>query len=97
MKLGCCTTRRISATAGWLAPAAILAVLPKCPMCFVVYFAMLTGFGLSMETAALIRAVLVVTCAASFILLAAKQILPVARRCNSNALIANGRQIYRLE
>jgi hypothetical protein len=97
VKLGCCTTRRISATAGWLAPAAILAVLPKCPICFVVYFAMLTGFGLSMGTAALIRAVLVAMCAGSFILLAAKHIRPVARRWNANALGARRRQIYRLE
>jgi hypothetical protein len=89
VKPGCCTTCRISRTAGWLAPAAILAVLPKCPICFVVYFAMLTGFGLSMETAALIRAVLVVVCAASFILLGAKHILPVARRWNFKGLCTN--------
>jgi len=80
VKSGCCATRRISRTAGWLVPAAILAVLPKCPMCFVIYFAMLTGVGLSVATAAHVRAVLVVMCVASFILLAAKHIRPVARR-----------------
>ena len=97
MKPGCCTTRRISRTAGWLVPAAILAMLPKCPMCFVIYFATLTGVGLSVATAAHVRMLLVVMCAASFILLAAKHILLLARRWNFNALGANRRQIYRLE
>jgi hypothetical protein len=80
VKAGCCTTHRISRIAGWLLPAAILAVLPKCPMCLVVYFAMLTGVGLSVGTVAHVRILLVVMCAASFILPAAKHILPIARR-----------------
>jgi Ca2+/Na+ antiporter len=62
VKSGCCHTRRIRSTAGWLVPAAILALLPKCPLCFVAYFAMLTGFGLSVAVAAHIRMLLAVTC-----------------------------------
>ncbi len=80
MRFGCCQTRRISGTAGWLVPAAILAVLPKCPMCMVVYFAMFTGFGLSMATAAHIRVVIVVMCAAFLILFTARRILAFRSR-----------------
>jgi hypothetical protein len=80
VKSGCCTARRISRTAGWLLPAAILAALPKCPICLVVYFAMLTGVGVSVTTAAHVRTLLVLICAASFILLAAKHLLAMARR-----------------
>ena len=77
MKSGCCQTRRISGTAGWLFPAAILAVLP---MCIVVYFAMFTGFGLSVATAAHIRAAMVVLCASLLTLFTAKRILAFRSR-----------------
>ena len=60
-------------TVEWLVPAAILAVLPKCPMCFVMYFAMVTGLGLSVPTAARFRTLIVLMCAASLACLAAKQ------------------------
>ena len=73
MKAECCAERRMGGTAGWLVPAAILAVLPKCPMCLVVYFAMLTGLGLSVAAATRIRVLLIWMCAASLACLAAKQ------------------------
>ena len=81
MKAECCAARRVGGFAGWLVPAAILAVLPKCPLCFVVYFAMLTGFGLSVSSAAHIRALLILMCAASLVFVAAKRFLaPRSRR-----------------
>jgi len=52
-------------TAGWLAPAAILALLPKCPVCFAAYFAIAAGFGISFSAFFYIRALLVALCIAS--------------------------------
>ena len=73
MKADCCAQRRTGGTVGWLVPTAILAVLPKCPMCFVVYFAMVTGMGLSVSAATHIRGLLVLLCALSLAYVSIKQ------------------------
>ncbi len=67
MKGGCCATRRVRKTAGWLAPAAILAILPKCPLCFVALFAAATGFGISVAAATYLRMSLVILCVAALL------------------------------
>ena len=63
----CCSLRRVRKTAGWLAPAAILAVLPKCPLCFAALFVMASGFGLSVAAATWLRTALVVLCVAALL------------------------------
>jgi hypothetical protein len=50
---------------GWLLPATVLALMPKCPMCVAAYVALLTGLGLSLPAATAIRTTLIVLCAAS--------------------------------
>jgi hypothetical protein len=58
-------SRRIRGNIGWLAPVAILTVLPKCPVCFAVYIAMGTGMGLPFAAAKYLRISLLLICIAS--------------------------------
>ena len=57
--------RRCLNAAGWVIPSCILALLPKCPACIAAYFAIGSGIGISMSTAAYFRMGLVTLCAAS--------------------------------
>jgi len=50
--------RRVSDLLRWMIPAALLAILPKCPLCIAAYIALGTGIGVSVATAAHIRALL---------------------------------------
>ena len=51
---------RRAASAGLLkigVPAVLLALLPKCPLCFAAYFAFVTGFGISLTAAGYLQIV----------------------------------------
>jgi hypothetical protein len=56
----------------WLVPGAILALLPKCPVCIVAYLALGTGLGLSVSAAAHLRLLVVILCLSSLAYLSAK-------------------------
>lgn len=64
--------RRARRTADWLFPAAILALMPKCPLCVAAYIALGTGIGISVSTAKYLRISMVVVCLGSLVYLAAK-------------------------
>jgi hypothetical protein len=49
----------------WLVPGTILAIVPKCPMCFAAYTAGVTGLGMSLSTATYVRLLLVTVCLGS--------------------------------
>src|SRR4030095_6758764 len=64
--------RRAVDLVGWILPSAILALIPKCPMCLGPYVAAWTGIGLSLSTATHLRALLLILCVISLLYLVVK-------------------------
>jgi len=61
------------ASSRWIIPAALLAVMPKCPACLAAAVFVWTGIGMSVRTAGTVRGLLVIVCIAALL-------LPVVRR-----------------
>jgi len=59
--------------AEWIVPSAILALIPKCPVCLAAYIALWTGLGLSVAAAANLRVLLMIVCVISLVFLAVRQ------------------------
>jgi hypothetical protein len=77
--------RRCGAIAAWMVPAAVLALLPKCPACLAAYVAVGTGVGLSLSTATSLRMLLLLLSVASLSCLAARQVRRLAKQLASPA------------
>jgi hypothetical protein len=64
--------RRLFENAGWMVPGAILALLPKCPVCVATYAMIGTGVGFSLSATTYLRTLLAILCLASLLYLAAR-------------------------
>lgn len=71
--------RRLAGLVSWIAPGAVLALMPKCPACLAAYIALGTGIGLSLPAAENLR---FTALALSGAVLGALVIRVVARHCN---------------
>jgi hypothetical protein len=58
----------------WFIPTALLAVMPKCPMCLAAYLALFTGTGVSFTAASHLRTGLIAVCIITLFLLLARLI-----------------------
>jgi hypothetical protein len=66
--------QRCLRTIKWLLPGTILALIPKCPICFAAYVAVGTGIGLSVTAASYLRTGLIVLCVGSLLFLVVKKV-----------------------
>jgi len=66
--------RRFVDLIGWIVPGAVLALVPKCPMCFAAYIALWTGIGLSVVAAIYQRKSVLVLCGGLILFLAARSV-----------------------
>lgn len=64
--------RRLLDLIGWIVPSAIVALIPKCPMCLAAYVAAWTGVGLSFSVAMHLRLSILILCAALILFLAGR-------------------------
>ena len=54
--------RRVRGFGGWILPGALLALMPKCPMCLAAYVALCTGFTMSGSSAYILMRALTALC-----------------------------------
>jgi hypothetical protein len=54
--------RRARDVAGWIVPGALLALMPKCPMCLAAYVALCTGLTMSRSSAHILMRTLTALC-----------------------------------
>src|SRR5918996_647847 len=66
--------RRAADLVGWIVPGAVLALVPKCPVCFAAYIALWTGIGLSISAAIYLRVSIVVLCVGLILFLGARSV-----------------------
>ena len=75
--------RRLLNFIGWIVPTAILALIPKCPVCLAGYAVIGTSVGLSLSAFAQLRLALIGLCLVSLTFVGTKSILYVVSRIAS--------------
>jgi hypothetical protein len=85
----CChqSAAKSLSVAGWIVPAVVLALMPKCPMCLAAYIAFWTGLGLSVAAVANLRLLLIIACVISLVFVTVRQTRRlIARPCVARKL-----------
>lgn len=67
--------RRARSAAGWVIPSALLALMPKCPLCLAAYFALFSGVTLSYSSAHILMRAITALCIGTLALCVARRVL----------------------
>jgi tRNA(Arg) A34 adenosine deaminase TadA len=71
--------RRVREAAGWILPGALLALLPKCPMCLAAYVVLGTGLSLSYSSAHILLRALIAICLGALALCIVRRVVNCRR------------------
>ena len=72
--------RKTAGKSGWLLPGILLVLMPKCPICFAAYIALVTGISIPITAAAWLRGSLIAGCIGALVWLAIRCSLYLYRR-----------------
>jgi hypothetical protein len=67
--------RRAREVAGWIVPGALLALMPKCPMCLVGYVALCSGLTMSYSSANILMRLLTALCIGTLALCVVRRVV----------------------
>ena len=67
--------RRVRGVAGWILPSALLALMPKCPICLAAYVALCTGFTMSGPSAHFLLRLFTALCIGTLALCVARRVV----------------------
>ena len=67
--------RRARGVAGWIVPGALLALMPKCPMCLVAYVALCSGLTMSCSSTHLLMRLLTALCIGTLALCVVRRVV----------------------
>ena len=67
--------RRVRTVAGWILPGALLALVPKCPMCLAAYVALCSGLTISYSSAHILLRTLAALCIGTLALCMVRSLL----------------------
>jgi len=71
--------RHVRGGADWILPGAMLALMPKCPICLAAYVALATGFTMSGSSAHMLMRTLTVLCLGTLALCAVRRVVSCAQ------------------
>ena len=67
--------RRSREVAGWIVPGALLALMPKCPLCLAAYVALCSGLTLSYSSAHILMRTLTALCIGTLALCVVRRVV----------------------
>ena len=79
--------RRAREATGWIVPGAVLALMPKCPICLAAYVALGTGFTMSCSSAHILMRVLTVLCLGTLALCVVRRVVRFCQNKQTSNLL----------
>jgi len=67
--------RRVRGIVGWIVPGALLALMPKCPMCLVAYVALCSGLTISCSSAHILMRLVTALCLSTLALCVGRRVV----------------------